>query len=224
MSRRVRGALSTCMGESCSRVARTRGAIGAVRRSQAVSHARRRFRSCAVCGAVIRPHICWFGEVPFRNGTGPASVARGDGGADGRHVGSGGTGGELRRDWHDSNGARTIYVGPEEPANRAYFDEVLLGKGGRSAAASWLRRFLVNEVSRDVVGGKGRNVRDECHVDELHGGPLPSVGFATHHRQGGHALHGEGEEHQQGYRCRQGQLMLERLLADRRSGLRRRCR
>ena len=28
------------------------------------------------------------------------------------------------------NRARTIYVGPEEPANRAYFDEVLLGKAG----------------------------------------------------------------------------------------------
>ena len=28
------------------------------------------------------------------------------------------------------NGARTIYIGPEEPANRAYFDEVLQGKAG----------------------------------------------------------------------------------------------
>jgi NAD-dependent deacetylase len=28
------------------------------------------------------------------------------------------------------NGARTIYVGPEEPANLAYFNEVLQGKAG----------------------------------------------------------------------------------------------
>ena len=28
------------------------------------------------------------------------------------------------------NGVRTIYVGPEEPANRAYFDEVLEGTAG----------------------------------------------------------------------------------------------
>ena len=28
------------------------------------------------------------------------------------------------------NGARTIYVGPEEPANRAFFDEVVQGKAG----------------------------------------------------------------------------------------------
>ena len=28
------------------------------------------------------------------------------------------------------NGAKTIYVGPEEPSNGAFFDEVLLGKAG----------------------------------------------------------------------------------------------
>ena len=28
------------------------------------------------------------------------------------------------------NGAKTIYVGPEEPSNSAFFDQVLLGKAG----------------------------------------------------------------------------------------------
>jgi len=30
------------------------------------------------------------------------------------------------------NGAQTIYVGPEEPSNSAFFDEVLLGKAGEA--------------------------------------------------------------------------------------------
>jgi NAD-dependent deacetylase len=30
------------------------------------------------------------------------------------------------------NHARTIYVGPEEPANRDYFDEVVLAKAGEA--------------------------------------------------------------------------------------------
>jgi NAD-dependent deacetylase len=80
------------------------------------------------CGGKVRPHICWFGEVPFELdrifqaldectlfmaiGTSgmvePAAsfVA---------HVGS---------------RALTIYVGPEEPANRKAFTECHLGKAG----------------------------------------------------------------------------------------------
>ena len=85
--------------------------------------------NCAVCGAVIRPHICWFGEVPFemelvlhqlREATVVLTV---------------GTSGVVEpaasfAKLAQRNRARTIYVGPEEPANRAYFDEVLLGKAG----------------------------------------------------------------------------------------------
>ena len=29
-------------------------------------------------------------------------------------------------------GARTVYIGPEEPENRTYFHEVLLGKAGET--------------------------------------------------------------------------------------------
>jgi len=84
---------------------------------------------CSECGALVRPHICWFGEVPFHmelilrhldNATILLTI---------------GTSGVVepaasfvrmaRR-----NRARTIYVGPEEPSNREYFDEVLLCKAG----------------------------------------------------------------------------------------------
>ena len=77
----------------------------------------------------MRPHICWFGEVPFSLeriveqlkitnvlltiGTSgivepAASFVR------------------MAR----ANKARAIYIGPEEPANSKFFDEVVLGKAG----------------------------------------------------------------------------------------------
>lgn len=89
----------------------------------------RELPNCAVCGAVIRPHICWFGEVPFEmelvlHQLREASV-----------VLTVGTSGVVEPAASfvriaKRNGARTIYVGPEEPANRAYFDEVFVGKAG----------------------------------------------------------------------------------------------
>jgi NAD-dependent deacetylase len=84
---------------------------------------------CERCGAMIRPHICWFGEVPFQmdlvlHQLEAATVVL--------VVGSSGVVEPAasfvriaRR-----NGARTIYVGPEEPANLAYFDDVMQGKAG----------------------------------------------------------------------------------------------
>jgi NAD-dependent deacetylase len=84
---------------------------------------------CLMCGALIRPHICWFGEVPFEmdlilHQLQAATVLL-----------TVGTSGVVepaasfvrmaRR-----NRARTIYVGPEEPSNSGFFDEVMLGKAG----------------------------------------------------------------------------------------------
>src|SRR5208283_2973075 len=87
--------------------------------------------TCASCGALLRPHVCWFGEVPYSMdhifaelractvlltvGTSgvvePAAsfvrIARG-------------------------HNARTIYIGPEEPANGTFFAEVVLGKAGEA--------------------------------------------------------------------------------------------
>lgn len=84
---------------------------------------------CSSCGCLIRPHICWFGEVPFEmdlvlHQLSEASVLM--------VVGSSGVvepAASFVR-MARRNRARTIYVGPEEPANRDYFDDVLLGKAG----------------------------------------------------------------------------------------------
>ncbi len=85
--------------------------------------------TCSVCGALLRPHICWFGEVPFsmdrifeqlRICTVLLTI---------------GTSGVVEPAasfvrMARINRARAIYVGPEEPANRAFFDEVVMGKAG----------------------------------------------------------------------------------------------
>jgi len=85
--------------------------------------------SCPTCGALLRPHICWFGEVPFsmdrifeqlRICTVLLTV---------------GTSGVVEPAasfvrMARINNARAIYVGPEEPANNKFFDEVVLGKAG----------------------------------------------------------------------------------------------
>ena len=84
---------------------------------------------CKICGAMIRPHICWFGEVPFEmdlvlHQLQKATVLM--------TVGSSGVvepAASFVR-MARRNGARTVYVGPEEPANLAFFDEVMLGKAG----------------------------------------------------------------------------------------------
>jgi NAD-dependent deacetylase len=86
-------------------------------------------QKCQACGALIRPHICWFGEVPFqmdliRNQLDGATLLL--------TVGTSGVvepaASFVRIARTDRT--RTIYVGPEEPSNSVYFDEVLLGKAG----------------------------------------------------------------------------------------------
>jgi len=84
---------------------------------------------CAQCGAMVRPHICWFGEVPFHMDLILHQLASAT------IVLTIGTSGVVepaasfvriaRR-----NRARTIYVGPEPPSNETFFDEVLSGKAG----------------------------------------------------------------------------------------------
>lgn len=85
------------------------------------------------CGGRIRPHICWFGEVPFgmdrifeelNQCTIFAAI---------------GTSGVVEPAASFvalvSGRARTVYVGPEEPANRASFTKVYLGKAGEVCPA-----------------------------------------------------------------------------------------
>ncbi len=89
---------------------------------------------CETCGAVLRPHVCWFGEVPYQM---DRILAELESSTLLMTVGSSGVVEpaasfvRLAR----RNGARTIYVGPEEPANNGYFDEVVLAKAGEALPA-----------------------------------------------------------------------------------------
>ena len=82
--------------------------------------------ACVECGAAVRPHIVWFGEIPLD--------------MDGIHrelsratqllvVGTSGSvypaAGLVNVAGH--RGIHTVYVGPEEPLNATAFDEILLG-------------------------------------------------------------------------------------------------
>jgi NAD-dependent deacetylase len=80
------------------------------------------------CGGRIRPHICWFGEVPFELDriyraldACTLFVAVGTSGVV-----------EPAASFvaHVAGRARTIYVGPEEPANASSFTERHLGQAG----------------------------------------------------------------------------------------------
>jgi NAD-dependent deacetylase len=85
--------------------------------------------NCRECGALVRPHICWFGEVPFRM---KLILQQLDAATVLLTVGTSGVvepAASFVR-MARRNRARTIYIGPEEPSNSAYFDEVLLGKAG----------------------------------------------------------------------------------------------
>ena len=84
---------------------------------------------CRECGAMVRPHICSFGEVPFDM---DLILHQLEGATVLLTVGTSGVvepAASFVR-MARRNGAKTIYVGPEEPANRTYFDEVLEGKAG----------------------------------------------------------------------------------------------
>jgi NAD-dependent deacetylase len=79
------------------------------------------------CGARIRPHICWFGEIPFHMeavhealGTATLFVTIGSSGAVYPAAG-------FVRVAHQA-GAKSVYVGPEAPENASAFDECRLGK------------------------------------------------------------------------------------------------
>ena len=80
------------------------------------------------CGGRIRPHICWFGEVPFELDR----IAREQ--EECTIFLAAGTSGVVEPAAsfvaHAAGRARTIYVGQEEPANAGVFGECLLGKAG----------------------------------------------------------------------------------------------
>lgn len=82
--------------------------------------------TCPSCGALVRPHICWFGEVPFELERIEAALLTCDlclvVGTSGVVYPAAGFV-EVAR----ARGARTMYVGPEEPGNAGAFDELVHG-------------------------------------------------------------------------------------------------
>ena len=83
------------------------------------------------CGGRIRPHICWFGEVPFELDAiylalQQCTLFMAIGTSGMVHPAAGFVAHARGR----GRVVRTIYVGPEEPANRALFDQCYLGKSG----------------------------------------------------------------------------------------------
>jgi NAD-dependent deacetylase len=89
---------------------------------------------CA-CGARIRPHIVWFGEVPFAMDVIADALARctifvtvGSSGVVYPAAG-------FVRAVRQRRGVKAVYVGPEAPENAGVFDECRLGKAGEVVPA-----------------------------------------------------------------------------------------
>jgi NAD-dependent deacetylase len=87
------------------------------------------------CGGRVRPHIVWFGEVPFEMERILAELDRctvlaviGTSGV--VHPAASFVHWARQRYAAGGEPVRTIYVGPEEPANRSAFDDCVLGKAG----------------------------------------------------------------------------------------------
>src|ERR1700761_5014930 len=90
---------------------------------------------CA-CGAVLRPHIVWFGEMPMEMDRITAELRRA---TVMLVVGTSGSvypAASFVR-WARQAGARTVYVGPEEPLNAGEFSQVVLGKAGEVLPGLW---------------------------------------------------------------------------------------
>jgi NAD-dependent deacetylase len=81
---------------------------------------------CEDCGAGVRPHIVWFGEVPLDMDGIYRELDRAT------VVLVVGTSGSVYPaagfvNIANGRGIRTVYVGPEEPLNAGAFDEIVLG-------------------------------------------------------------------------------------------------
>jgi NAD-dependent deacetylase len=81
---------------------------------------------CKHCGAPVRPHIVWFGEIPLDMDEilaelGRASILLVVGTSGSVYPAAGFV------NLANARGIRTVYIGPERPLNAAAFDEILLG-------------------------------------------------------------------------------------------------
>jgi NAD-dependent deacetylase len=81
------------------------------------------------CGARMRPHIVFFGEIPLEMGRIQAEIKEAS------LMVVVGTSGSVYPAanfvlWARQHGARTVYVGPEKPLNASAFTRVVEGKAG----------------------------------------------------------------------------------------------
>jgi NAD-dependent deacetylase len=81
------------------------------------------------CGARLRPHIVFFGEIPLGMDRIEAEIQRAT------LMVVVGTSGSVYpaasfAQWARSRGARTVYIGPEPPLNASVFTNVVEGKAG----------------------------------------------------------------------------------------------
>jgi len=82
-----------------------------------------------ICGARLRPHIVFFGEIPLEMQRIEREIAKAT------LMVVVGTSGSVYPaanfvSWARRSGARTVYVGPERPLNAAAFTNVVEGKAG----------------------------------------------------------------------------------------------
>jgi NAD-dependent deacetylase len=89
---------------------------------------------CKDCGAAVRPHIVWFGEIPLDLDSIYAQLDRA---TVLLVVGTSGSVYPAAGFVHiaKQRGIRTVYIGPEEPANADAFDEVILGNATQALPA-----------------------------------------------------------------------------------------
>jgi NAD-dependent deacetylase len=81
------------------------------------------------CGARMRPHIVFFGEIPLEMGRIQAEIKKAT------LMVVVGTSGSVYPaanfvHWARQHGARTVYVGPEKPLNASAFTHVVTGRAG----------------------------------------------------------------------------------------------
>jgi NAD-dependent deacetylase len=83
---------------------------------------------CA-CGARLRPHICFFGEMPYDM---PRIEREIDKASVMLVIGTSGSVYPAANfvNWAQHAGARTVYIGPERPLNASAFSQIVEGKAG----------------------------------------------------------------------------------------------
>jgi NAD-dependent deacetylase len=87
------------------------------------------------CGARVRPHIVWFGEMPFEMERIAGELDACDlfvtiGSSGAVYPAAGFVSAVRARARRGGTPVRTVYVGPEEPDNAPMFDECRLGRAG----------------------------------------------------------------------------------------------